>query len=150
MLARYLCVSSKTQLFLSQMQFALYRCTDALLCTTNKRDAHITVARYITVILKNVIWLQYCIAVKRVDISYWKDLLDLDACFLFFRRNPLHFHFITDTVANRILSSLFQSWMVPSVQVSFYDADELKVRARLESTQTSSKYINTALFLVVC
>lgn len=43
------------------------------------------------------------------------------------RRNPLHFHFITDTVANQILSSLFQSWMVPSVQVSFYDADELKV-----------------------
>lgn len=55
MLAGYLCVSSKTQLFLSQMQFALYRCTDVLLCTTNKRDAHITVARYITVILKNVI-----------------------------------------------------------------------------------------------
>lgn len=82
---------------------------------------------------------------KRVDISYLKDLLDLDACFLFFRRNPLHFHFITDTVANRILSSLFQSWMVPSVQVSFYDADELKVKARLESTQTSSKYINTAV-----
>lgn len=43
------------------------------------------------------------------------------------RRNPLHFHFITDTVAHRILSSLFRSWMVPSVQVSFYDADELKV-----------------------
>uniref|UniRef100_A0A3Q4HEL4 LARGE xylosyl- and glucuronyltransferase 2 n=1 Tax=Neolamprologus brichardi TaxID=32507 RepID=A0A3Q4HEL4_NEOBR len=52
--------------------------------------------------------------------------LTLMPVFLFFRRNPLHFHFITDTVANRILSSLFQSWMVPSVQVSFYDADELK------------------------
>ncbi|XP_061740107.1 xylosyl- and glucuronyltransferase LARGE2s isoform X3 [Nerophis ophidion] len=42
------------------------------------------------------------------------------------RRNPLHFHFITDAVANQILSSLFQSWMVPSLQVSFYDADKLK------------------------
>lgn len=40
----------------------------------------------------------------------------------------MHFHFITDTVANQILSTLFQSWMVPSVQVSFYDADELKVK----------------------
>ncbi|CAK6982571.1 LARGE xylosyl- and glucuronyltransferase 2 isoform X1 [Scomber scombrus] len=55
-----------------------------------------------------------------------RDVVTLVKSILFHRRNPLHFHFITDTVANRILSSLFQSWMVPSVQVSFYDADELK------------------------
>uniref|UniRef100_A0A8C4HGN1 Glycosyltransferase-like protein LARGE2 n=1 Tax=Dicentrarchus labrax TaxID=13489 RepID=A0A8C4HGN1_DICLA len=55
-----------------------------------------------------------------------RDVVTLVKSVLFHRRNPLHFHFITDTVANRILSSLFQSWMVPSVQVSFYDADELK------------------------
>ena len=36
-------------------------------------------------------------------------------------------------MANQILSSLFQSWMVPSVLVSFYDADELKVRARVRT-----------------
>ncbi|KAM9860431.1 xylosyl- and glucuronyltransferase LARGE2s [Aulostomus maculatus] len=55
-----------------------------------------------------------------------RDVVTLVKSVLFHRRNPLHFHFITDTVAHRILSSLFQSWMVPSVQVSFYDADELK------------------------
>uniref|UniRef100_A0A667XD45 LARGE xylosyl- and glucuronyltransferase 2 n=1 Tax=Myripristis murdjan TaxID=586833 RepID=A0A667XD45_9TELE len=55
-----------------------------------------------------------------------RDVVTLVKSILFHRRNPLHFHFITDTVANRILSSLFQSWMVPSVHVSFYDADELK------------------------
>ncbi|XP_063325901.1 xylosyl- and glucuronyltransferase LARGE2s [Pelmatolapia mariae] len=55
-----------------------------------------------------------------------RDVVTLVKSVLFHRRNPLHFHFITDTVANRILSSLFRSWMVPSVQVSFYDADELK------------------------
>ncbi|KAJ7986204.1 hypothetical protein DPEC_G00348360 [Dallia pectoralis] len=55
-----------------------------------------------------------------------RDVVTLVKSILFHRRNPLHFHFITDTVANKILSSLFQSWMVPSVQVSFYDADELK------------------------
>ncbi|XP_075939311.1 xylosyl- and glucuronyltransferase LARGE2s [Anarhichas minor] len=55
-----------------------------------------------------------------------RDVVTLVKSVLFHRRNPLHFHFITDTVANRILSALFQSWMVPSVQVSFYDADELK------------------------
>ncbi|XP_024118751.1 LARGE xylosyl- and glucuronyltransferase 2 [Oryzias melastigma] len=55
-----------------------------------------------------------------------RDVVTLVKSVLFHRRNPLHFHFITDTVANRILSALFRSWMVPSVQVSFYDADELK------------------------
>ncbi|XP_038134548.1 LARGE xylosyl- and glucuronyltransferase 2 [Cyprinodon tularosa] len=55
-----------------------------------------------------------------------RDVVTLVKSVLFHRRNPLHFHFITDSVASRILSSLFQSWMVPSVQVSFYDAEELK------------------------
>nr|XP_057934289.1 xylosyl- and glucuronyltransferase LARGE2s [Doryrhamphus excisus]XP_057934291.1 xylosyl- and glucuronyltransferase LARGE2s [Doryrhamphus excisus]XP_057934292.1 xylosyl- and glucuronyltransferase LARGE2s [Doryrhamphus excisus]XP_057934293.1 xylosyl- and glucuronyltransferase LARGE2s [Doryrhamphus excisus] len=55
-----------------------------------------------------------------------RDVVTLVKSVLFHRRNPLHFHFITDAVANQILTSLFESWMVPSVQVSFYDADELK------------------------
>ncbi|RXM28868.1 Glycosyltransferase-like protein LARGE2 [Acipenser ruthenus] len=55
-----------------------------------------------------------------------RDVVTLVKSILFHRKNPLHFHFITDAVAHEILSSLFQSWMVPSVQVSFYDADELK------------------------
>ncbi|XP_061671609.1 xylosyl- and glucuronyltransferase LARGE2s isoform X2 [Syngnathoides biaculeatus] len=55
-----------------------------------------------------------------------RDMVTLVKSVLFHRRNPLHFHFITDAVANQILTSLFQSWMVPSVQVSFYDAEELK------------------------
>ncbi|CAL8238489.1 unnamed protein product, partial [Lota lota] len=41
-------------------------------------------------------------------------------------RNPLHFHFITDSIAQQILASLFHTWMVPAVRVDFYDADELK------------------------
>uniref|UniRef100_A0A096MC88 LARGE xylosyl- and glucuronyltransferase 2 n=1 Tax=Poecilia formosa TaxID=48698 RepID=A0A096MC88_POEFO len=55
-----------------------------------------------------------------------RDVVTLVKSVLFHRRNPLHFHFITDSVASRILGSLFRSWMVPSVQVSFYDAEELK------------------------
>ncbi|XP_019713636.1 xylosyl- and glucuronyltransferase LARGE2s isoform X1 [Hippocampus comes] len=55
-----------------------------------------------------------------------RDVVTLVKSVLFHRRNPLHFHFITDAVANQTLSSLFQSWMIPSVQVSFYDAEELK------------------------
>uniref|UniRef100_A0A3B4ADZ1 LARGE xylosyl- and glucuronyltransferase 1 n=1 Tax=Periophthalmus magnuspinnatus TaxID=409849 RepID=A0A3B4ADZ1_9GOBI len=55
-----------------------------------------------------------------------RDVVTLVKSVLFHRRNPLHFHFITDSIAQKILSSLFQSWMVPAVKVNFYDGDELK------------------------
>lgn len=43
---------------------------------------------------------------------------------LFYRRNPLHFHFVSDTPAKTILSALFETWQLPAVEVSFYSADE--------------------------
>ncbi|NXF36635.1 LARG2 glucuronyltransferase, partial [Nyctibius bracteatus] len=52
-----------------------------------------------------------------------RDVVTLVKSILFHRKNPLHFHFITDSVAHQILQTLFQSWMVPSVHVSFYNAD---------------------------
>ncbi|TWW65079.1 LARGE xylosyl- and glucuronyltransferase 1 [Takifugu flavidus] len=55
-----------------------------------------------------------------------RDVVTLVKSVLFHRRNPLHFHFITDSIAQHILSSLFHTWMVPAVKVNFYDADELK------------------------
>uniref|UniRef100_A0A1A7YWM9 Like-glycosyltransferase n=1 Tax=Iconisemion striatum TaxID=60296 RepID=A0A1A7YWM9_9TELE len=55
-----------------------------------------------------------------------RDVVTLVKSVLFHRRNPLHFHFITDSIAQQILSSLFHTWMVPAVKVNFYDADELK------------------------
>ncbi|XP_027006897.1 xylosyl- and glucuronyltransferase LARGE1 isoform X1 [Tachysurus fulvidraco] len=55
-----------------------------------------------------------------------RDVVTLVKSVLFHRRNPLHFHFITDSIAQQILASLFHTWMVPAVQVDFYDADELK------------------------
>lgn len=51
----------------------------------------------------------------------------LEFSFLFQRRNPLHFHLIADSIAEQILATLFQTWMVPAVRVDFYNADELKV-----------------------
>lgn len=45
------------------------------------------------------------------------------------RKNPLHFHLVTDTMARNILEMLFHTWMVPAVRVSFYDAEELKAGA---------------------
>lgn len=45
------------------------------------------------------------------------------------RKNPLHLHLVTDAVARNILETLFHTWMVPAIGVSFYDADELKAGA---------------------
>lgn len=33
---------------------------------------------------------------------------------------------MTDAVARNILETLFRTWMVPALGVSFYDADQLK------------------------
>nr|XP_055210720.1 xylosyl- and glucuronyltransferase LARGE2 isoform X1 [Gorilla gorilla gorilla]XP_055210721.1 xylosyl- and glucuronyltransferase LARGE2 isoform X1 [Gorilla gorilla gorilla] len=41
-------------------------------------------------------------------------------------KNPLHLHLVTDAVARNILETLFHTWMVPAVRVSFYHADQLK------------------------
>ncbi|XP_059242739.1 xylosyl- and glucuronyltransferase LARGE2 isoform X5 [Mustela nigripes] len=55
-----------------------------------------------------------------------RDLVTLVKSVLFYRKNPLHFHLVTDAVARNILEMLFYTWMVPAVGVSFYDAEELK------------------------
>ncbi|XP_031196187.1 LARGE xylosyl- and glucuronyltransferase 1 isoform X3 [Mastomys coucha] len=55
-----------------------------------------------------------------------RDVVTLVKSVLFHRRNPLHFHLIADSIAEQILATLFQTWMVPAVGVDFYNADELK------------------------
>ncbi|XP_069411644.1 xylosyl- and glucuronyltransferase LARGE2 isoform X2 [Ovis canadensis] len=55
-----------------------------------------------------------------------RDVITLVKSLLFYRKNPLHLHLVTDAVARNILETLFHTWMVPAVQISFYDADELK------------------------
>lgn len=58
------------------------------------------------------------------------------------RRNPLHFHFITDSIAKQILASLFHTWMVPAVRVDFYDADELKVSLSFDNKTFKVSFMN--------
>ncbi|XP_040836267.1 LARGE xylosyl- and glucuronyltransferase 2 isoform X1 [Ochotona curzoniae] len=55
-----------------------------------------------------------------------REVTTLVKSLLFYRKNPLHLHLVTDTVARNILEMLFHTWMVPAVQVSFYAADLLK------------------------
>ncbi|CAI9725108.1 LARGE xylosyl- and glucuronyltransferase 1-like [Octopus vulgaris] len=55
-----------------------------------------------------------------------RDVVTLIKSILFYRKNPLHFHFISDSVAHLILQKLFKTWNVAEVQVSFYSANEIK------------------------
>lgn len=38
---------------------------------------------------------------------------------LFYRKNPLHFHIITDSISENILRVLFKTWNVPQGKMSF-------------------------------
>ncbi|XP_062052226.1 xylosyl- and glucuronyltransferase LARGE2 isoform X1 [Lepus europaeus] len=55
-----------------------------------------------------------------------REVITLVKSMLFYRKNPLHLHLVTDAVAKNILETLFHTWMVPAVRVSFYDAEALK------------------------
>ncbi|XP_073072566.1 xylosyl- and glucuronyltransferase LARGE2 isoform X7 [Manis javanica] len=57
-----------------------------------------------------------------------REVVTLVKSMLFYRKNPLHLHLVTDAVARNILETLFHTWMVPAIGVSFYDADELKTQ----------------------
>ena len=43
---------------------------------------------------------------------------------LFYRRNPLHFHLVSDVQAKTTLGAVFETWQLPAVSVSFYEADD--------------------------
>ena len=47
---------------------------------------------------------------------------------LFYRHNPLHFHFLSDALAKHILETLMETWQLPAVNFSFYDTEPLKQR----------------------
>ncbi|XP_049746936.1 xylosyl- and glucuronyltransferase LARGE2 isoform X2 [Elephas maximus indicus] len=45
-----------------------------------------------------------------------RDVVTLVKSMLFYRKNPLHLHLVTDEVARNILETLFHTWMVPAVR----------------------------------
>lgn len=55
-----------------------------------------------------------------------RSLVTLVKSILFYRKNPLHFHFISDQIAKNILQTLFQTWSVPEVKVNFYLIDSFQ------------------------
>ncbi|EDO48661.1 predicted protein [Nematostella vectensis] len=68
------------------------------------------------------------IAVVCAGHSASRQAVTLIKSLLFYRHNPLHFHFVSDSVAELILGTLFRTWGVPAVQTSFYHLEKYKDR----------------------
>ncbi|OXA53187.1 LARGE xylosyl- and glucuronyltransferase 2 [Folsomia candida] len=54
-----------------------------------------------------------------------RSVVTLIKSVLFYRKNPLHLHLIVDSKAHLILRTLFNTWHIPQMDVSFYLADNL-------------------------
>ncbi|KAJ8950879.1 hypothetical protein NQ318_011177 [Aromia moschata] len=48
----------------------------------------------------------------------------------FYRVNPIHFHVIANRISENILKTLFDTWNVPQVNITFYDLNELTSEVR--------------------
>ena len=59
-----------------------------------------------------------------------RDVITLMKSILFHRRQPLHLHFLSDRVATLILQTMLKTWNIPAMDVTFYPADDIKVRAQ--------------------
>ncbi|CAC5385785.1 LARGE [Mytilus coruscus] len=66
------------------------------------------------------------IAIVCAGHSATRSVVTLIKSVLFYRKNPLYFHFISDHIAQLILSRLFDTWNVPEVNVSFYSTDKVQ------------------------
>ena len=53
-----------------------------------------------------------------------RSVITLIKSILFYRLNPLHLHFVTDPNAEHVLSTLFKTWLLPAVNVSFYAIED--------------------------
>ncbi|KAL4225615.1 Xylosyl- and glucuronyltransferase large2 [Mactra antiquata] len=55
-----------------------------------------------------------------------RDVVTLLKSVLFYRKNPLHFHLISDTAAQIILEKLFKTWSLNEMEWSFYPTDIMR------------------------
>ena len=67
--------------------------------------------------------IQVAIVCAGADAS--RTVVTLVKSILFYRRNPVHFHFISDNQARTILSHLFDTWRIPQVNISFYNTESV-------------------------
>ena len=62
------------------------------------------------------------IALVAVGSSTVRSVATVVKSILFYRHNPLHFHFVSDDRSKYILQVLFKTWKLPAVSMSFYPA----------------------------
>ena len=68
-----------------------------------------------SLLIRSVVFLQVIhVAVVCAGHSASRQVVTLIKSILFHRRNPLHFHFISDGIAEKILTFLFQTWAIPA------------------------------------
>lgn len=75
------------------------------------------------------------VAIVAAGYNTSRGVVALVKSILFHRHNPLHFHFISDKAARHVLGTLFRTWQLPGVDVSFY---------RTEVAETSISWIPNA------
>lgn len=66
------------------------------------------------------------IAIVCTKFNSTRDVITMIKSILFYRKNVLHFHFISDNIALHILQNFFRTWLIPAVHISYYSADILK------------------------
>ena len=54
-----------------------------------------------------------------------RTVVTLVKSILFYRRNPIHFHFLSDSIARKILTRLAATWNLPQVTFHFYSVEEV-------------------------
>lgn len=64
------------------------------------------------------------IAMVAAGYNTSRNVVTVVKSILFYRRNPLHFHFLSDAQAKTTLNAVFETWKLTAVEVSFYSADE--------------------------
>ncbi|KFO19873.1 Glycosyltransferase-like protein LARGE2 [Fukomys damarensis] len=55
------------------------------------------------------------VAIVCAGLNSSREVVTLVKSMLFYRKNPLHLHLVTDAVARSILETLFLTWMVPAL-----------------------------------
>lgn len=64
------------------------------------------------------------IAMVAAGYNTSRNVVTVVKSILFYRRNPLHFHFVSDAQAKITLSTIFETWQLPAIEVSIYSAEE--------------------------
>lgn len=65
------------------------------------------------------------VAIVCAGINASRTVVTLLKSILFYRRNPIYFHFISDIIARRTLTHLASTWRLPQVQWRFYNAEDV-------------------------